>query len=89
MPFARSIHPVQDFVALIDAWPNLLLAGKARRVVEVADDAPIFEKQLRREIKLGRHTSETPSGADGFRQEIGAAHRFANRTTRPRLKRQP
>jgi hypothetical protein len=68
-----AFHLVQDFVALIDAWPNLLLAGKARRVVEVADDAPIFEKRFRREIKLGRHTSETPSGADGFRQEIGAA----------------
>lgn len=83
----RAFDPVQDFVSLIDSWPNLLLASKASRVVEVADDAPIFEKQLRREIKLGRHACETPSGADGFRQEIGAAHRLAKRTTRPRLKR--
>jgi hypothetical protein len=57
---------VQDFVSLIDSWPNLLLASKASRVVEVADDAPIFEKQLRREIKLGRHIPETSSGAQGF-----------------------
>lgn len=62
----RAFDPVQDFVSLIDSWPNLLLASKASRVVEVADDAPIFEMQLRREIKLGRHTSETSSGAQGF-----------------------
>jgi len=39
----RAFDPVQDFVSLIDSWPNLLLASKASRVVEVADDAPIFE----------------------------------------------
>ena len=62
----RAFDPVQDFVSLIDSWPNLLLASKASRVVEVADDAPIFEMQLRREVKLGRHISETSSGAQGF-----------------------
>ena len=62
----RAFDPVQDFVSLIDSWPNLLLASKASRVVEVADDAPILEMQLRREIKLGRHISETSSGAQGF-----------------------
>lgn len=62
----RAFDPVQDFVSLIDSWPNLLLASKASRVVEVADDAPIFEMQLRREIKLGRHIPETSSGAQGF-----------------------
>jgi len=62
----RAFDPVQDFVSLIDSWPNLLLASKASRVVEVADDAPILEMQLRREIKLGRHISEMSSGAQGF-----------------------
>jgi hypothetical protein len=38
---------VQDFVALVDSWPNLLLAPKARCVVEITDDAPILEMQLR------------------------------------------
>ena len=61
----RAFDPVQDFVSLIDSWPNLLLASKASRVVEVADDAPILEMQLRREIKLGRHTAETSSAASG------------------------
>jgi hypothetical protein len=38
---------------------------KARRIVEVADDPPIPEMQLRREIKLNRHAAETsPSGIE-------------------------
>src|SRR4051812_32987790 len=67
----RAFDPVQDFVSLIDSWPNLLFTSKASRVVEVADDASIFEMQLRREIKLGRHTSETSSVSRG-------SHRLTN-----------
>ena len=47
----RVLHLVQDFIALVDSRSSLLLARKARRVVEVADDPPILEMQLRREIK--------------------------------------
>jgi hypothetical protein len=43
---------VQNFVALVDSWSSLLLASKADPVVEVADDAPIPEMELWREIKL-------------------------------------
>jgi hypothetical protein len=32
-----------NFVALVDSGSSLLLASKARRVVEVANDAPILE----------------------------------------------
>jgi hypothetical protein len=31
----RAFRLVQDFVALIDSWSNLLLASKARRVIEI------------------------------------------------------
>jgi hypothetical protein len=51
----RALYPVQNFVALVDSWSSLLLASKADRVVEVADDAPIPEMELWREIKLNRH----------------------------------
>jgi hypothetical protein len=56
----RELHLVQDFVALVDSWSSLLFARKARRIVEVADNPPILEMQLRREIKLDRHAAETP-----------------------------
>jgi hypothetical protein len=42
----RAFHSVQDFVALIDSWSNLLLASETHRVAEIADDAPILEMQL-------------------------------------------
>jgi hypothetical protein len=47
----RTLYPMQNFIALVDSWPRLLLASRADRVVEVADDAPIPEMQLRRAIK--------------------------------------
>jgi hypothetical protein len=49
----RALHPVQNFIALVDSRSSLLLASKARRVVEVADDAPILERlyqKFRRKI---------------------------------------
>jgi hypothetical protein len=49
---------MQDFIALIDAGSNFLLAREAHGVVEVTDDAPILEMQLGREIKLDRHAVE-------------------------------
>ena len=39
----RLLHLVQDFIALVDSRSSLLLACKARRVVEIADDPPILE----------------------------------------------
>src|SRR5262249_2560496 len=54
----RVLHLVQDFIALVDPRSNLLLARKARRVVEVADDSTILEMQFRRKIKLNRHAAE-------------------------------
>jgi hypothetical protein len=66
----RAFHSVQDFVALIDSWSNLLLASEAHRVVKIADNAPILEMQLRREIKLGRHTAETSNCASGSDERL-------------------
>ena len=64
--FALSaFHFVQDFVSLVDPRSNLLFTSKTRSVVEIADDASILEMQLRREVKLGRHTAETSSAASG------------------------
>jgi hypothetical protein len=66
----RALYPVQNFVALVDSWSSLLFASKADRVVEVADDAPIPEMQLRREIKLNRHAAETLGWGQRFRRKI-------------------
>lgn len=60
LPVLRVLDPVQDFIALVDSRSSFLLARKARRVVEVADDPSVLEMQLRREIKLYRHAAETP-----------------------------
>ena len=64
----RLLHPVQDFIALVDSRSSLLLARKARLIVEVADDPPILEMQLRREMKLNRYAAETPGCAGGSRE---------------------
>src|SRR5262249_37403492 len=61
----RLLDPVQDFIALVDSRSSLLLARKARCIVEIADDPAILEVQLRREIKLNRHAAETPGCAGG------------------------
>ena len=66
----REFHPVQDFIALVDSRSSLLLARKARRVVEVADDPPILEMQLRREIKLNRPAAETSGYARGSHEKL-------------------
>jgi hypothetical protein len=59
-----ALNLVQDFVTLVDSWSNLLLASEARRVLEVADDAPILQMQVGREIELDGHMVET-SGCAG------------------------
>src|SRR5262249_849762 len=64
----RVLHPVQDFMGWGESRASFLLAGKARRMVEVADDPPILEMQLRREMKLNRHAAETPGCAGGSRE---------------------
>jgi hypothetical protein len=69
----RPFHSVQDFVALVDPRPNLLFSSKAGRVLEIADDPPILEVQLRREVKLGCHTAETSSFARRFRRSFHGA----------------
>ena len=66
----RAFHFVQDFVALVDPRSNLLLARKAHCVVEIADDAPIFEVQLRCEIELGRHSVKTSSCASSSDERL-------------------
>jgi len=66
----RVLHLVQDFIALVDSRSSLLLARKARGIVEIADDPPILEVQLWREIKLNRHGAETPGCARGSREEL-------------------
>jgi hypothetical protein len=76
----RALHPVQNFIALVDSRSSLLLASKARRVVEVADDAPILEMQLRCEIKLSRHAAETPGCTRS------SAERLRPRIVRPSLR---
>src|SRR5262249_12637883 len=58
----RVLHPVQDFIALVDSRPSLLLARNTHCVVEVADDRSILELELGREIKLGGHAAEGPGG---------------------------
>jgi hypothetical protein len=74
----RALHPVQDFIALVDSWSSLLLASEVRRVVEVTDDAPIFEMQLRREIELSRHAAETPGCARGSAEDCSTNYRTSD-----------
>ena len=51
----RTLHGVQNLVALIDAGPQLLLACKADGVVEMTDDASVPQMQLRCKIEVHRH----------------------------------
>jgi len=55
-----TLYLVQDFIALVHSRSSFLLASKADRVLEIADDAPIPEMELRREIKLNHHAGRTP-----------------------------
>ena len=41
-----ALDLVQDLVSLVDPRAHLLLPGKARRVVQIPDDASILEMQL-------------------------------------------
>jgi hypothetical protein len=65
-----TFYPVQDFIALVHSRSSLLLATKADRVLEIADDAPIPEMELRREIKLNRHAGRTPVSARGSAERL-------------------
>jgi hypothetical protein len=60
-----AFHFVEDLVALIDAGSGLLLARKALRVFEMADDPTVPEMQLRREMELDRHAAETAGCGKG------------------------
>jgi hypothetical protein len=51
-PARGALHAVQYFIAPVDTWSSFLLASKTRRVIEVANDAPILQMELGREIKL-------------------------------------
>jgi hypothetical protein len=73
---------VQDFIALVDSRSSLLLARKARGIVEVADDPPILEMQLRREIKLNRHAAETPRCAGGSPGKLPAFGEYSSQIVR-------
>ena len=64
---------VQDLVALVDPRADLLLPGKARRVVQVPDDASILQVQFRGEIELDRHAAKTPDIAGGSEGASDAA----------------
>lgn len=61
-----ALHLMQNFVTLIDPRSGLLFARKIQCVVNIADDAAVFEMELRREINLSRHGAETPSCARSF-----------------------
>jgi hypothetical protein len=54
---------MEDLVALVDAGPRLLLARKARCVIQITDDPSIPEVNLRREIELDRHAFATAGQA--------------------------
>src|SRR5262249_27705297 len=70
-----ALHLVQDLVALIDAWPGLLLASKTQCVVDVTDDASVFEMELRRKIERGGHGAKTPGSTKSSPSgAISAAH---------------
>jgi hypothetical protein len=38
-----AFYLVQDLASLIDSWAKLVLSSKARRVLQVPDDASILE----------------------------------------------
>jgi hypothetical protein len=54
-PLLCPLDPVQHLVALIDPRPRLVLARETERVLQIADDAPVSELQLRRKGELGCH----------------------------------
>ena len=60
-----ALQLVQDFITLVDPWSGLLLASKAQCIYNIANDASVFEMELRREMKRSCHAEETPSGARG------------------------
>jgi len=53
----RALNAVQNLVALIDSRTRLLLAGKASRISEIADDSSVAQMQLRCEVELRYHAS--------------------------------
>jgi hypothetical protein len=70
----RALHPV---CKTSSRWSTPGRASCSRaNVVEVADGAPIFEMQLRREIKLSRHAAETPGWVRGSAERLQAHGRM-------------
>lgn len=60
-----TFYRVQNLVPLVDPRSDLLLASKARRILEIPDYTPILEMQLRREIEFNGHNTETSDAAPG------------------------
>lgn len=78
-PFER----VQDLIALVDTWPQFLLARKTNGVVEMTDDAPVAQVQLGRELELERHGWITGAQATGSGSSKAAPERVTAGTAEP------
>jgi hypothetical protein len=65
-PALGALHAVQYFIAPVDTWSSFLLASKTRRVIEVANDAPILQMELGREIKLDHRAEKTTNVCAAF-----------------------
>jgi hypothetical protein len=58
-PALSAFERVQNLVTLIDARARLVLALERRRILQIANDAPVDEPDLRREIELRLHVRIT------------------------------
>ena len=74
-PALGALHAVQYFIAPVDTWSSLLLASKTRRVIEVANDAPILQVELRREIKLDHRAEKTTNVCAAFPRDSTSGSR--------------
>jgi hypothetical protein len=51
----RPLKRVQDLVAPIYSGADLLLPRERNRILDVANDAPVYKVQFGREVELNRH----------------------------------
>ena len=51
----RPLNRVQDLVAPIYSGADLLLPRERNRILDVANDAPVYKVQFGREVELNRH----------------------------------
>jgi hypothetical protein len=89
-PALGALHAVQYFIAPVDTWSSFLLASKTRRVIEVANDAPILQMELGREIKLDHRAEKTTNMCAAFTSTVrrandGADSRTADKNSRAGL----